>query len=300
MLDRVFAKANGRSLMGDYASLLADASLRDKARTAEKAALIEGEMASKVKSEFISNMSHELRTPLNTVMGFSKLLTEHSRRKLPEADIVEYAGLIYDAASHLLTIINEILDISKMQSGKFTLDAREVALDELLAGVVNNLLPASAEASVTVRLVQQPYRLPMVRGDAVKLRQVFTNLIGNAIKFTAGRGSVTIEAVARSDEGITVHIRDTGVGMTPEEVRIAITPFGQVDGRHSRWRDGTGLGLPIARSLIELHGGQLSINSVKGIGTEVNIEFPPASEVSLFEGRHMALAPALSQQSDHI
>ncbi len=278
--------------MGDYASLLADASLRDKARSAENAARIEGELANKVKSEFISNMSHELRTPLNTVMGFSKLLTEHGRRKLPEDDIVEYAQLIHDAASHLLTIINEILDISKMQSGKYTLDAREVALDEVLAGVVNNMRPAAAEAGVQVDVVQQPYRLPLVRGDEMKLRQVFNNLISNAIKFTAGKGAVTIEAVARGDSGVTVHIRDTGVGMTPDEVRIAMTPFGQVDGRHSRWREGTGLGLPIARSLVELHGGQLSLTSVKGAGTEVTIEFPPASQVSLFEGRHMALGPA--------
>lgn len=276
--------------MGDYASLLADASLRDKARSAENAARIEAEIANKVKSEFISNMSHELRTPLNTVMGFSKLLTEHGRRRLPEADIVEYAALIHDAASHLLTVINEILDISKMQSGKYTLDASEVALDDVLAAVVNNLRPAAAEAKVSLSLVQQPHRLPLIRGDAVKLRQAFLNLAGNAIKFTAANGSVTIEAVARADTGVTVHVRDTGVGMTSEEVGVALTPFGQVDGGHSRWREGTGLGLPISRSLIELHGGRLSLASAKGVGTEVTVEFPPANQVSLFEGRHLVLS----------
>lgn len=292
MLDRVFAKTNTRSLMGDYASLLADASLRDRARAAENAARIEAEVASKVKSEFISNMSHELRTPLNTVMGFSKLLTEHGRRKLPDASIVEYAELIHDAASHLLTIINEILDISKMQSGKYTLDAHEVALDEVLAACVHLLVPMALDAGVTVNLVQQPYRLPVVRGDIVKLRQAFSNLISNAVKFTPASGSVTIEAVSRSDTGITIHIRDTGVGMSPEEAKIALTPFGQVDGRHSRWREGTGLGLPIARSLVELHGGTLSLTSVKGVGTEVTIELPPANQVSLFEGRFLAVSPA--------
>jgi two-component system, cell cycle sensor histidine kinase PleC len=275
--------------MGDYASLLADASLRDRARMAENAARIEAELANRVKSEFISNMSHELRTPLNTIMGFSKLLTEHTKRKLPEADVVEYSELIHDAASHLLTIINEILDISKMQSGKYTLDAHEVAINEILAGCAKTLSPMAVEAHVSVDMVQQPYRLPPVRGDAAKLRQIFLNLIGNAIKFTPGDGQVTLEAIARSDTGLTVHVRDTGVGMTPEEIRIALTPFGQVDGRHSRWREGTGLGLPIAKSLIELHGGQLSITSTKGAGTEVTIDFPPASQVSLFEGRHMAM-----------
>ncbi len=277
--------------MGDYASLLADASLRGRARTAENAARIEAELASRVKSEFISNMSHELRTPLNTIMGFSKLLTEHGKRKLPEADVVEYSELIHDAASHLLTIINEILDISKMQSGKYTLDAHEVAINEILAGCAKTLAPMSAEAQVSVDMVQQPYRLPPVRGDAAKLRQIFLNLIGNAIKFTPGGGEVTIEAIARRDTGLTVLVRDTGVGMSPEEIRLALTPFGQVDGSHSRWREGTGLGLPIAKSLIELHGGQLSITSTKGAGTEIRADFPPASQVSLFEGRHMAKGP---------
>jgi two-component system, cell cycle sensor histidine kinase PleC len=291
MLDRVFAKANGRSLMGDYASLMADASLRDRARMAEKSARIEAELASRVKSEFISNMSHELRTPLNTIMGFSKLLTEYSRRKLPEADVVEYSELIHNAASHLLTIINEILDISKMQSGKYSLDATEVAIDDVLATCIKALAPVSAEAQVAIEMVQQPYRLPTIRGDAGKLRQIFMNLIGNAIKFTPSKGIVTIEAVARSDQGLTVHVRDTGVGMTAQEISVALLPFGQVDGQHSRWREGTGLGLPIAKSLIELHSGQLTITSVKGKGTEVSIEFPPASQVSVFEGRYVAKSP---------
>ena len=289
MLDRVFSKSHVRSLMGDYASLLADASLRDRARTAENAARVEAEMANRIKSEFISNMSHELRTPLNTVMGFSKLLTEHGRRKLPEADVVEYAELIHDAASHLLAIINEILDISKMQSGKYALDAREVAIDEVLAVSIQSLKVMAAEARVSIEFIQQPYKVPPARGDAVKLRQVFTNLIGNAIKFTAGEGKVTIEVVARSDLGLTVHIRDTGIGMSADEIDFALTPFGQVDGRHSRWREGTGLGLPIAKSLVELHGGRLAITSSKGVGTEVTVELPPASQVSVIEGRHMLM-----------
>jgi len=288
MLDRVFSKSNNRSLMGDYASLLADAALRDRARMAEKAARVEGELASRIKSEFIANMSHELRTPLNTIMGFSKLLTEHSRRKLPEADVVEYAGLIHDAASHLLTIINEILDISKMQSGKYSLESTEVAMEEVLTGCMKSLLPVAEDARVTVDFVQQPYRLPNVRGDAVKLRQILMNLVGNAIKFTPSGGTVTIEAIARSDTGLTINIRDTGVGMTPDEIRIALMPFGQVDGRLTRWREGTGLGLPIAKSLIELHGGELLITSNKAQGTEIVINFPPASQVTVFEGRYVA------------
>ena len=118
--------------------------------------------------------------------------------------------------------------------------------------------------------------VPMVKGDAVKLRQIFTNLVSNAIKFTPGRRPVMIEARRLTDGGAVVLVRDTGVGMTKDEVIVALTPFGQVDGGKTRWREGTGLGLPIARALVELHGGSLRIESVKGEGTEVSVYLPCA------------------------
>ncbi len=276
MLGNGLGKNKQPSLMNEYASLLGDAVLRHRTRTAEHAARIEAELASRVKSEFIANMSHELRTPLNTVMGFSKLLTEHEKRKLPDAEVVEYARLIHDAARHLLSVRDDILDISKIQSGKFTLDAREIVLDEILSACVSGLKLMAQEAQVELRFVA-PYDLPHITGDAVKLRQVFTNLISNAIKFTPGGGSVTVECLRRSDNGTTVRVRDTGIGMTPEELAVAITPFGQVDGGKNRWREGTGLGLPIAKALVELHGGALTITSMKGKGTDVSVDLPPAT-----------------------
>ncbi len=118
--------------MGEYASLVGEAILRQRTRAAEHAARIEAELADRVKSEFISNMSHELRTPLNTMIGFSKILAEHDKRRIADSEIVEYAKLINDAAGHLLSVINDILDISKMQSGRYTLDAREVNIEEIL------------------------------------------------------------------------------------------------------------------------------------------------------------------------
>jgi len=199
-------------------------------------------------------MSHELRTPLNTVIGFAKLLGEHGKQPLKEAEVVEYADLIRDAATHLLAVLNDILDISKMQSGKYTLDAREVEIEEVLQVTLATFRPAAAEVGVALESRLDP-DLPLVKGDPAKLRQVFGNLISNAIKFTPRGGTATIEACAGAGGGASVRVRDTGLGMSAEEIAVALTPFGQVDGGRARWREGAGLGLPIARALVQLHGG---------------------------------------------
>ena len=270
--------AKSNSLMSEYASLLGDAVLRHRTHIAEQSARIEAELASRIKSEFIANMSHELRTPLNTIIGFSKLLREHERRPLQNPEIVQYSQLINDAAGHLLAIINDILDISKIQSGKYTLDSREIAIDEVLQACLSSFQIIAKDASVTVEK-RIGATLPMIRGDAVKLRQVFTNLINNAIKFTQPGGTVRIEASRLADGSVCVTIRDTGIGMTEDEVKIALMAFGQVDGSRTRLREGTGLGLPIAKALVELHGGALVIQSEKGVGTVVKVVLPSRNEV---------------------
>ncbi len=263
------------SLMSEYASLMGDAVLRHRARVAEHSARLEAEFASRIKSEFIANMSHELRTPLNSIIGFSKLIAEHQPGMLDMDETVEYARLIQDAASHLLAVINDILDISKIQSGKFQLNTREMDLDEILRPCVAGLQLMAESAGVALSAKLDP-DLPEIDADGVKLRQVFTNLVTNAIKFTPSGGSVAVEAHASGD-GMVVHVRDTGIGMTEDEIRVAITPFGQVDGGHNRWREGTGLGLPIAEALVKLHGGTLEIASTKSVGTTVTIRMPPSA-----------------------
>jgi two-component system cell cycle sensor histidine kinase PleC len=150
-----------------------------------------------------------------------------------------------------------------------------------------------AEAGgVALELEVEP-DLPSVRGDAVKLRQVFTNLISNALKFTHKGGSVTIMGAVGADGGVVAEVRDTGVGMSEEEIAVALTPFGQVDSSHARWREGTGLGLPIARALVQLHGGELQIRSHKGNGTQVVVTLPPRHQLSVTEARDAVMGQGL-------
>jgi two-component system, cell cycle sensor histidine kinase PleC len=285
MLQEPFGK-NQKSLISEYSSLLGDAILRHRTRIAERSARIEAELASKVKSEFIANMSHELRTPLNSIIGFSKLLIEHEQRPVQTTEIVQYAKLINDAAGHLLSVINDILDISKIQSGRYTLASRELAFDEVLEATLASFAVIAKDADVTLEC-KIPPELPVVWGDPVKLRQIMTNLISNAIKFSKPQGVVSVEAKV-SNGVIGVIVRDSGIGMDADEIRIALTPFGQVDSGRTRWREGTGLGLPIAKALVELHGGRLEIRSRKGVGTEMTILLPARRQQPTAERRGAA------------
>lgn len=291
-----FGKKTANSLMQEYSALIGDAVLRQRTRIAERQARLEAELADRIKSEFISNMSHELRTPLNTVLGFSKLLKEHGERKLDDAEIVQYAALINDSANRLLTVINDILDISKMRSGTYALDAYEVEISDIVRGCVDAAKGAAAEAGVSLSQ-RIAFSLPLVKGDETKLKQVFSNLISNALKFTPRGGSVVVEVLEQGNGGVMAIVRDTGVGMTPEEIRVALEPFGQVDGAKTRWREGTGLGLPIAKSLVELHGGELLITSVKDKGTDVTVLLPPADRISVMDAREAVFGQGAGMSS---
>jgi two-component system cell cycle sensor histidine kinase PleC len=167
-----------------------------------------------------------------------------------------------------------------MQSGKYTLDAKEVEITEILQAALASFKPNAVDLGVVLESQLDP-DLPMVKGDPAKLKQAFCNLIGNAIKFTPPGGTVLVEARKQPDASVAVLVRDTGLGMSKEEVSLAITPFAKVDSSLSRWREGAGLGLPIARALIQLHGGRLEIRSAKSLGTEVAVFLPSPLEVSV-------------------
>ncbi len=292
MLSGALGTNKTNSLMSEYSLMLGDAILRHRARVAEHSARIETELASKVKSEFISNMSHELRTPLNTVIGFSKLLREHQSRRLQDQDIIEYATLIHDAAGHLLSVINDILDMSKIQSGKFALDSHDISLGEIVDSAVGRFRSAADEAGIQIEYRIDAAMQP-VRGDPKKLNQIADILVSNAVKFNREGGIVSVEAMRMNGGGAVLVVRDTGVGMSEEEIDVALMPFGQVDGTRSRWREGAGLGLPIAKALVELHGGRLEIRSMKSKGTEVAVILPGGHQMSMTQGRDTVRATGI-------
>jgi signal transduction histidine kinase len=224
------------------------------------------------KSTFLANMSHELRTPLNAIIGFSEII----RDKLFGNDLaryVDYAGNIHFSAVHFLRIINDILDISKIEAGKLELDEAEASLDDLLATSIRTVTPQAGRGKVAL-LMDNPLGDVRFRCDETRIRQVLINLLSNAVKFTPPGGSVTVHTGFSEGGELTLWITDTGIGMSEEEIGMALQPFQQVDHGLAKRYEGTGLGLPLAVRLTELHGGRLQVASRPALGTCVTLSFP--------------------------
>ncbi len=242
----------------------------DESRTAQDAA----EMANRAKSEFLANMSHELRTPLNAILGFSEIIHNEMLGRIENDHYREYVGDIHSSGQHLLSIINDILDLSKIEAGRAELDEEVFDAASALDSSVR-LVKERAETSHIKLSVELSGAERRLRGDQRKFKQIIINLLSNAVKFTPEAGSVTVSAAVGSDGGFEITVSDTGIGMDSDEIEIALTAFGQVDGALARKHEGTGLGLPLARSLTELHDGRLEIESAPGVGTTVTVHLPP-------------------------
>ena len=260
----------GRPMLVVTAAL--DITARKEAELALIAAKEEAELASRSKSEFLANMSHELRTPLNAIIGFSQVMADEVMGPLGSARYTGYARDICASAQHLLGIISDILDVSKLEAGKVELDEEDVELPQVVRDVLQ-LVAGRARALDITSDTDLPPDLPGLRADGLKLKQVLLNLVTNAIKFSHGGGRVEL-AVRFDTGGFEVTVVDHGIGMDAHEIQTAVTRFGQVASTWSRRHAGTGLGLPLAIGLVELHGGRLTIESRKDFGTTVHVRLP--------------------------
>lgn len=254
-----------------YEGSMEDVTARREAERALRDAKMQSDMASRSKSEFLANMSHELRTPLNAIIGFADIIKNEVFGALGKPEYKEYATDIHENGQRLLAIINEILDISRIEAGERQLSETAVDLAAVIAGALEGV---AAKADLRGVVLDPAPTGPLeVVGEERALKQVVANLLSNAVKFTPEGGRVTV--AARQDaRGLTVSITDTGIGMDADEVKKALSPFGQVDMELDRAGSGTGLGLSLVQALMKLHGGEFDIVSQKGIGTTVTLAFP--------------------------
>ena len=232
----------------------------------------EAREANQAKSDFLANMSHELRTPLNAIIGFSELFTSEMFGPIGTR-YLEYARDIHASGIHLLSIISDVLDLSKIEAGQRSLSENVVNLHGAAESSLR-LVRGRAE-SCRIRLVNGvPRDLPYVDADERAVKQILLNLLSNAVKFTPEGGRVAVTAEVRSDGSLAVAVDDTGIGMSPQDIPRALAPFSQIDSLLTRRHTGTGLGLPLVKSLIELHHGTLELESEEGKGTLATIVFP--------------------------
>jgi signal transduction histidine kinase len=256
--------------------------LLERQERQRRLAVAAAERASRAKSDLLANVSHELRTPLNAIIGFSDLMLSGATNEPLSPRHKGYIDDIHTSGSHLLDLINEILDFAAIEAGKLSLREEDIDLTALLETCARLVLPTAERHGVTVVCALAP--LPPVRADRRRLKEVILNLLSNAAKFTAEGGHVTLTAGTDPEEGVTITVADTGIGMDAEGLATALQPFGQVDNRLRPLADGTGLGLPLSKGLVELHGGEMTIDSQLGRGTTVRVRLPADRLVSFQQG----------------
>ena len=260
-----------RGIGADISAAVNDAlALRDAKNAAEA--------GNRAKSEFVANMSHELRTPLNAILGFSEIIKDRLFGPDATERYFDYTGDIHASAKHLLAIIDDILDLSKIEAGRNLLEESVVSVTEITQAARLLLRDRFEKAGLTL-LVEVPEPAPQLCVDPRKFKQALLNLLTNALKFTPRGGMVTLAASFDAEGRFGLLVRDTGIGIAADNIDLVLSPFGQVASVLSRDHQGTGLGLPLARSLIELHGGQLSLASELGVGTAMTLWLPAARVV---------------------
>jgi len=239
-----------------------------------RAAADVADKASRAKSAFLASMSHELRTPLNAIIGFADVMRAEIWGGLGDRRYHEYCDHIAQSGAHLLSLVNDVLDLSKVEAGRFELTPEPIDVGEQIAEALTMVRPQADARAVTLRHVLVD-DLPVLRADQRRFRQILVNLLGNAVKFSPPGGVVRLEVGVR-DGRVAVTVADQGPGMAPEQVAVALTPFGQIRPSAEVSHEGTGLGLPLSRALVEAHGGSFALDSIVGFGTTVRLSFPVA------------------------
>ena len=255
----------------DRVDLLRD---REAAYQELRVAKEEAEAANQAKSGFLATMSHELRTPLNAIIGFSEMMKQEVLGAVGNEQYRSYIADIHASGTHLLQIINDILDLSKAEAGKIDLSEDVFDLRDIMRAVRQLTLGRVTAACLALR-VELPDELPPISGDERKTKQVLLNLIANSVKFTQAGGALAITASWDVADGVAITVADTGIGIPEEDLERVLKPFEQVDSSFTRQHQGTGLGLPLVKAIMEMHGGRFELKSELGVGTWATVIFPP-------------------------
>lgn len=255
-------------------SIVRDVGERIRYETALRRAKEEADSANRAKSQFLATMSHELRTPLNAIIGFAEIMENQVMGPIGNEHYRSYMSDIHLSGSHLLQLINDILDLTKAEAGMLELNEDMLDLGATIAAVARVSSAPIEKAGLSLALDLPP--LPPLRADERKVRQVFFNLIGNSIKFTPAGGEIRISGTFDPDAGVRITVADTGIGIAADDLDRVLEPFMQVDSSFARQHHGTGLGLPSVKAIMELHGGSVELRSTLGEGTAATVDFPPA------------------------
>ena len=264
--------ANG--MIVNYLAIKEDVTERKKTERELIQAKEIAEFANSAKTNFLANMSHELRTPLNAIIGFSQMLKDETFGPVGSDNNQEYVGLINDSGEHLLNIITDILDLSKIEAGEDSIDEEIITLPVLAGDCTAMLRDRAVSGKVSLEL-DIPSKMPALRGDGIKVKQILLNLMSNAIKFTLANGTVTVTFGVDEARSISMRVADTGIGIAAEDIPNVFNPFEQLEEAMTHSKEGTGLGLALTKRLVELHGGTLLMESEVGKGTTVTVTFPP-------------------------
>jgi two-component system cell cycle sensor histidine kinase PleC len=269
---RSIARTVRKSLLNEYAADLGSLISRRRSENALRAAGMESAMASRAKSEFLANMSHELRTPLNAIIGFADLIQVPVAGDARNGKAAEYAGYIAQGGRDLLKVLNDILDLSRIEIDNFELNVEPHSVRELIDSSVELIQARATDKKQTLH-VRLANNLPLVVIDETRVKQALSNILSNAVTFTQEGGAIFVIA-KQEPAAISIEITDTGIGMTEEQMAYALKPFTQVKSARTRDHSGTGLGLTIAKALVLRHGGSFCISSKPGVGTTVSLTLP--------------------------